>query len=205
MKTLLGCLLCSVLTISQSFAISGGPFGGKAQVKTTGNYAGVLMGLTCAKFPTNPPVWLTGRCGANSLGIFSLTVPKSGGATGPLVIFNNGQTYIGTIDASADPNTGKMNGQLSGHFTFQEQVLASDTTTTSNGTTTETKTYTTQSFSASAAGQMTASITASTTNFSTAGTRVGGKADVQFSLTVDIIDDDIAYRVSGFKQSDVTQ
>ena len=185
--------------MSQGFAISGGPWGRSGQIAATGNYAAVLIAQSC---DVNPAAFQTGRCGANSIGIFSCTVPKSGSATGPLVIFNNGQTYVGAVQVTADPNTAKMNGSLSATFTFEQQVLVSDTIDKDG---TETKTFATQSFSASAAGQMNASIKAVTNGFgATGGTRLTGKADVQFSLVVNNIDDDIAYQVRGFKQSELT-
>ena len=43
MKILLACLMCLVLTMSECFALKGGPEFGKGQVTTTGIYAGVLV------------------------------------------------------------------------------------------------------------------------------------------------------------------
>src|SRR5947209_5149698 len=49
MKTVLGCLMCLVFTMSQSFAISGGPFGGGAgKPSTTGTYAPMFTAVTFA-------------------------------------------------------------------------------------------------------------------------------------------------------------
>lgn len=100
MKSVLGVLLCLVFTISQGWAISGGPDYGGAGVRTTGVYAGLLV-------PTVDP---------NSLGIFSLTIPKTGIGTGQVAIFRNGNYYPGTFQGIADPDSAKMTGVVSGVF-----------------------------------------------------------------------------------------
>src|SRR5436305_985159 len=85
-----------ILVAAASVAISGGPdYGGSASV--AGSYAGVLNPLSCAATPSSTP---TGRCGANSVGIFTLAVPKSGSSTGPFVVFDQGEAYVGTITAT---------------------------------------------------------------------------------------------------------
>jgi hypothetical protein len=101
MQTLLGCLMCLVLTISQAFAISGGPFGGKGVVAVVGTYAGTF----------NP----TAACGcSNNLGIFTLSVPQTGLAAGNVLIFTGERTFTGPITGLADPNTDILVATLQG-------------------------------------------------------------------------------------------
>jgi hypothetical protein len=92
MKALFASLLCLVFTISQSFAIGGGPNYGGAGITTTGIYAGIMM-----------PGELSP--GANSLGLFSLTIPRTGLGTGDVIIFEAGETYTGTFTGTADPDS----------------------------------------------------------------------------------------------------
>jgi hypothetical protein len=100
MKTLLGCLMCSVLTMSQSFAISGGPFGGgKGRASVFGAYAGVMQDV---------------MVGSNNFGIFTLSVPHTGLATGSVFIFTGERTFSGPISGLADPNTDSFVGTLQG-------------------------------------------------------------------------------------------
>src|SRR5438094_369344 len=106
MKTLLGCLMCLVLTLSQAFAISGGPFGGKEHVSVTGTYAGVLI-------PTVDPV--IGQAD-NSLALFSLKVLQTGLASGMSIVFRNGLFYSGIIDAVGDPNAATITAVVNGSF-----------------------------------------------------------------------------------------
>ena len=92
MKILLACLMCLVLTMSQAFAISGGPFGGKGLVGVVGAYAGTLDPTAACACP-------------NNLGIFTLSVPQTGLATGNVLIFTGERTFSGPITGLADPNT----------------------------------------------------------------------------------------------------
>ena len=102
MKVLLACLMSFVFTISQSFAISGGPWsGGSGIVGVVGTYAGTFQPV-----PT---------CGCpNNLGIFTLSVPQSGLATGTVLIFTGERTFSGPITGLADPNTDILEATLQG-------------------------------------------------------------------------------------------
>ena len=62
--------------------------------------------------PGPPPITLTD----NSLALFTLTVPKTGLATGTSAVFRNGLFYPGTILGSADPNTAKLTGIVNASF-----------------------------------------------------------------------------------------
>jgi hypothetical protein len=99
MKTLLGCLMCLVLTMSQGFAISGGPWSGKGLVGVVGTYAGTLQDV---------------MVGSNNLGIFTLSVPQTGLATGTLLLFTGERAFSGPITGLADPNTDILVATLQG-------------------------------------------------------------------------------------------
>jgi len=100
MKVLLGCLMCFVLNLAQAFAISGGPWsGGSKIVGVVGTYAGVMHDVVV---------------GSNNLGIFTLSVPQTGLATGSVLIFTGERTFSGPITALADPNTDIVEGTLQG-------------------------------------------------------------------------------------------
>ena len=100
MKILLACLMSLVFTISQSFAISGGPWsGGKGLVGVVGTYAGTLQDV---------------MVGSNNLGIFTLSVPQSGLSTGSVLIFTGERTFSGPITGLADPNTDVLLATLQG-------------------------------------------------------------------------------------------
>lgn len=120
MRTLLGCLMCLLLTVAQTCAISGGPpYPGSANV--VGVYAGVMkrpVGATsvsgCSTYSSD--------CAANSLGVFSVGVPESGLATGAFVMFSQGRVFTGSIQGTADPgkdpNSARISAVLSASFNF---------------------------------------------------------------------------------------
>ena len=101
MKILLACLTCLVFTMSQTFAISGGPFGGKGLVGVVGTYAGTFHPTAVCACP-------------NNLGIFTLSVPQTGLATGSVLIFTGERTFSGPITGLADPNTDILEATLQG-------------------------------------------------------------------------------------------
>jgi len=120
MKILLGALMCFVFTITQAFAISGGPpYPGSTNI--VGVYAGVMKRpvgtLDLSGCSTSTP-----DCAANSLGVFSVGVPTSGTATGTFVMFSQGRVFNGTIQGTADPgkdpNSARINAVLSASFNF---------------------------------------------------------------------------------------
>jgi len=106
--------MCLVFTMTQAFAISGGPpYPGGANV--VGVYAGVMKPKTipsccsivplpasCDPAKCSSPDSPAG-CSANSLGVFSVGVADSGLATGTFVMFSLGRVFSGTIQGTADP------------------------------------------------------------------------------------------------------
>lgn len=192
MKVLFASLLCFVLAASQSFAIKGGPpypTGGNI----VGTYGGVLQGIFD---PTTPS-------SSNTIGVFSLGVPKTGNATGPFVIFSRGRVFSGTIKASADPVKAAVNGVLDATFTY---TLSQSVVNPITGV----ATVITRQVTASANGPLSATVASSKAarTLSAATTILQGSAALnisegQVSASGDpIIVSIISLSVSGFKQSD---
>ncbi|MBV9009011.1 MAG: hypothetical protein JO354_07575 [Verrucomicrobia bacterium] len=183
MKALFGSLLCLVFTVAQCFALGGGPNYGGPGVTTTGIYAGVMTPGDLSP-------------GANSLGLFSVTIPKTGLGTGTVIIFNVGETYTGTFTGIADPDSAQLTGEVDAEFPYTYSVPSGVT----NGVTT----YTTVTVVAKAAGKLTGQLAANTNVYSSASVRLTGSADVQFSLSVNNPFNEIVYDVIGFKQAEAS-
>ena len=187
MKILLACLMCVVLSATECFAISGGPWGGGGgQVVVTGTYAGVLVPIPTVLAPGPPPVTLTD----NSLVLFTMKVPNTGLASGTSAVFRNGFFYTGTIQGSADPDSARLTGIVASEFSQDRQT----------GTITVTEHY-------EGNGQFTnAKIVADTKGVALA--RIRGKASITYALGAngtDVLRGDsggpILYKIRGFKQS----
>jgi hypothetical protein len=192
MKVLLGCLMCLVLTIAQTLAISGGPWGGRGgQVTVTGTYAGVLVPVVVVVDPGPPPVTLPPD---NSLALFTLKIPQTGGAAGVAIVFRNGITYVGTILGIADPDSAKLTGIITTAFLLKLGTGSSSA-----------------DYEYDANGQfVNAKIVGGTNASGAASTRIRGKA------TLTYVNDDpdpmrhangdsggpIQYKIHGFKQSE---
>ena len=183
--------MCVVLPISQAFAIKGGPTYGNGGVDVTGNYAGVFFPIFDATVGNTD----------DSLALFTLSIPRSAGlAQGSAVIFRKGFFYSGTITGAADPDSAKLSGIIQGTFT---DTFESGSTAVSCNFTAAGKFENTQ-------------IVANTDIFSSAATRIRGKATITYNPPADpICSEDpngngdsggaISYKVSGFKQSAATQ
>ena len=181
MKILLAALMCLVLTTAECFALKGGPPYPPGPTSATGTYAGVLI----------PQLGQS----ANSLAIFSLTLPNTGIGAGTLVIFNVGQIYSGTLQGIGDPRGGTVNGLINATFPYL-------TTVQSGVDDMGRPVFTTVTVVATAAGRMEGMIRTGRSTFgTTASTRITGTADVQFSLTVNNPFDEIIYDIVGFKQA----
>lgn len=196
MKALLGSVMCLVLTMSQGFAISGGPWG-RGQVTTTGIYAGLFI-------PT---------VSDNSLGIFSVTIPKTGVGAGAVAFFRNGIFYPnGTIQAIADPDSAVLTGVVQSTFniTFTSETSGNPPTTkdivitfTANGSIkAKIKANTNTSTTASARIKGTADITYATVGSAPGFDSSGGNSACPSDPSTDC---PIHYQVNGFKQSEVSQ
>jgi hypothetical protein len=171
--------MCLVLTSAQCLAHKGGPIFGGSKTSVTGTYAGVLL-------PS---------ANSNSLAIFSLQLPQSGIGTGSLVIFDVGQIYTGTLQATGDPDTGRITGLIRATFPY---IISVPDGTDSDGN----PTFTTTTVVAVAAGTMKGRVKADSNFSGVTSARLKGTADVEFSLTVNNPFDEIIYDIIGFKQSD---
>ncbi|HEY1770477.1 MAG TPA: hypothetical protein VGG02_09515 [Chthoniobacterales bacterium] len=184
MKALLGSLLCLVLFASECFAIKGGPVYPTGSIVTTGNYAGVLY----------PPA------NENSLGIFVVTVPTTGIATGTVAFFRNGYYYAGTVQGIADPDSAMFIGVADATLSI---TFAGSSTSTSSS-------FLVVTFNAS--GDIFAKIAADPNSFSSVSARLSGTAGITY-VVVDPLDQQqanagdsngpINYIVDGFKQSEI--
>lgn len=204
--------MCVVLTTSQCFAIKGGPFGGgSGKVSTTGTYAGVMFAAShvplCCADSTGKPVSCSSATstgtpkpcsnqptGLNQIGLFSLPIPKTGIGSGTAILFEQGQIYTGTIQASADPDSAKVTGIFSASFPY---VFPVETGKDAQGN----PIFTIETVIAQASGKLDAKVRASTKSSSLGSIRLKGTADVQFALTVNNPFDEIIFTVSGFKQA----
>ncbi|HSV63969.1 MAG TPA: hypothetical protein VLH83_11550 [Chthoniobacterales bacterium] len=190
MKALFASLLCLVLTATETFALKGGP-PYPASTNLVGSFAGVMQG---AFDPTTPS-------SSNSIGVYSIGVPKTGNATGPFVMFARGRVFSGTITATADPTKASIKGVLNATFNYNLSTLVTD----SDGTTH----IDTIAVTATANGPLISTVS-STKNKSTGtastimqGTAVLNIAQGHVAANGDpVIVDILSLTVSGYKQSD---
>lgn len=193
LRAALSLLLCVVLLESQALAATSRSGGGGATVQVIGTYAGVLL-------PDAGEVDAdTGDTSNNTLGIFSLTVPETGLSSGGFLVFANGQTFTGTINAFADPDLGRILGVLQATFDFSIPVATTGTTGVN--------TVTEVDITASATGRLLASVSEPTLGTASLGRLVGtAQLDVNFGQ-IDpndfspIIVNSLNFIVDGFKQS----
>ncbi len=134
MKQVLSLLMAFTLLQVQTWALSGGPvYQPVSSPNQAGIYSGVMVaqsskfGLFNSTFPEPPDT------NAGNIGIFSVTVPISGAATGTTIFFVSGAVFIGTIDGIADPDKRTFDGiiQATGSFdiiTTPQQVFVNPVT-----------------------------------------------------------------------------
>lgn len=191
MRILFALLMCLVFGTAQCFAIKGGP-PYPANTNIVGTYAGVLQGVFD---PTTPS-------SSNSIGVFSVGVPKTGNATGPFVMFSRGRVFKGTIQGTADPTKASIQGVLDATFTFN----VSHTETDSSGkpiVVTIPVTATANGPLEATVGSFKSSRTLSAATTILQGTAVLNIAEGQVNASNDpIIVSILSMTVSGFKQSD---
>ncbi len=174
MKAILAVLLCYVLFASQCFAHKGGPFeGGKGQVVTTGTYAAILVPQGSSN---------------DTLGLFTLVVPKTGLASGTAIMFGGGLALTGTVQGAVDPKSALLYAIIDTELdvTVQETV---DTTLV---------------VAYLANGQLTGNKITAAKAFSTS--RITGNATITFSTSdsrfiPSFVSGKVLYTVLGFKQA----
>ena len=182
MKALLGCLLCLVLTSAQCFAVSGGPDYGKGgTVRTTGIYAGVLYPLETV----------------NSIGLFSVQVPRSGLGVGTVVLFANSSAYSGTMNATADPDSAVFTGFIDAGFNFVDAICTANCTDPD----TTKRTVTTLTLRAVASGRIDGKVKATRT-LSQTSARLSGTSLIRFNPDFSGVGGR-SYELVGFKQAEL--
>lgn len=198
MRILFALLMCLVFTSAQCFAIKGGP-DYPAGTNLVGTFAGVLQGVFD---PTNPS-------SSNTIGVYSLGVPKAGNATGPFVMFARGRVFSGTVQGTADSTKSTIKCVMDAKFNYNLLVPVTETTTT-NGVTTTKTTFQTLAISATANGPLTSTVSSiKSKNLGTSSTIMQGTATLSVSqgavnntTGAPIITDILSLTVSGYKQSD---
>ncbi|MEY2584096.1 MAG: hypothetical protein QOD80_122 [Verrucomicrobiota bacterium] len=191
MKALFASLLCLVFAASQSFAIKGGP-PYPAGANLVGTYAGILQGVFD---PTTPS-------SSNSIGVFSIGVPKTGNATGPFVMFSRGRVFSGTISGTADPTKATIKGVLNATFNFSVSRVLIDSDGSTHIETVPVTAHANGPLDATAAAAKSArTLSASTTILR--GTAILNISEGQVNASNDpIIVSILSLSVSGYKQSD---
>lgn len=126
MKQVLSLLLLQVFLHTQAWALSGGPDysqGRGAPVNSLiGTYSGVMI-------PEETPGGLPNA----SIGLFSVTIPATGLATGGAIVFANGAAFTGNMLAVGDPDKSTLDGIFAGTSNF-EVITPEQTITTPNPT-----------------------------------------------------------------------
>ena len=185
--SLLAAVLCHVLFVSTSaHALSGGPIYPGGSVSTTGIYSGALIGLL-----------------QNSLGLFSLTIPRTGVGTGTAVVFKAGYFASGRITGVADPQSANLNGILDLQYVYS--YLVANLLGGSSSL---------QTITVSGAGIVTASITGGANRFGANAIRLSGSSQVTFTvpptnvgtgtIQVDpLLFEPVTYTLIGFKQQEL--
>jgi hypothetical protein len=197
MKTLLAILLSFIISEAPVLAIHGGYTLGSSQ-SAVGTYAGVLI-------PTSDQILAANAAdiGSNALGLFTLSIPDTGLGSGSIVVFSDGRTFTGSIQALADPNNpGGIVGIATASFTY-------DLYETLSGTAGDT--VSTLPVTAQAQGSFNASTTSSDINsISPTGIDLDGTSTLNIdqgfvsgSNGTPIIVETVTFAVDGFQQSAV--
>jgi hypothetical protein len=175
-KSLLGSLLCLVLATSHTYAVKGGPGYGGGNVRTTGTYAGVLYPI-----------------GANnSIGLFSVQIPRTGLGTGTAFLFANSNAYNGTMQGTADPDSAQFTGFIDVGFLFSRR--------TRTGGTDAQPIFTIETLRAVGAGRVDGQIRNSGPRSRTVG-RLVGTSLIEFNPVIE--EPQLNYELIGFKQADL--
>jgi len=186
MKKVLSLLVAYVFFQTQSWALVGGPVYPGGNLSLIGTYAGVLI-------PDSPQTGtsLSGKALAptvTSIGLFTLSVPSLGLASGTTVFFVNGDPYTGTISGVADPDKSTLVGivKTTSDFFFTDTAFPG------------------QQFFIFATGNIQADIfsnsTVQTGGQTSTSTRILGTSTVSVSGGGPGYDGAFTYIVDGFKQ-----
>ena len=213
LKNLAGVAAGLLFGVAAAHAISGGPqYPGGTNV--VGTYGGVLTptaspcpSATAVPTPECSPT--IAACSANSIGVFSVSVPQNGLATGTFVMFAQGRVFTGSIQGAADPGKATLKGVLSARYDF---TLTSAATPCPIPTPEPacTPSAFTQQITATASGNLKTRITtpSSSASAGSSGLRLKGTAtlDISHGLVFSgslepVVACEIFMKVTGFKQS----
>ena len=114
MKRILSLLLAFVFLQTETWAIGGGPLSAGSTDSVSGLYVGVLIPRTVNRIFQNPSFIPTTASDSNSLGLFAVSVPTKGVATGNYLFFQDGEAFFGTITGVADPGSRTFRGLIAG-------------------------------------------------------------------------------------------
>jgi hypothetical protein len=131
----------------------------------------------------------------NSIGLFSVTVPRSGLGSGTVFLFANRSAYNGTMQATADPDSAAFTGYIDAGFNFVDTV---PTGTDDKGNTT----FTVITVRAVAAGRVDGSVKANPNGLSRTSARLTGASLLQFNPDFFGVGA-ITYELVGFKQTEL--
>ncbi len=197
MRALLASLLCFVFLQAQVFALHGGP-GAGSTAAVVGTYGGLLIPTSDTPVTSGTTTTTTTTTSSNSLGLFTLSVPQTGLATGTLQIFSSGRTFTGTITGIGDPTKLEIRGILDASFTYSLTLVTSGTSST----------VTTVSVTASAKGTIDAFVATGATEATAAISSLTGTANLDIdqglvnSDGTPVITEKLTFDVDGIKQSE---
>ena len=195
MKTLLAILLSFIVSEAPVLAIHGG-YTLPGSTSLIGTYAGVLIPIAITLNRGNSNAGI----GTNSLGLFTLSVPATGLGAGTVVIFSDGSTFTGSIQALAnpDPSSAGILGVVNATYNYNLYV-----TVTTNGTTS----VETEAITATAEGNFDAALVQDTESVGGLGLDLDGTSEVNISqgivgaAGVPIITQEVTFAIEGFEQS----
>jgi hypothetical protein len=107
MKKAFSLLFAFMFLQAQIWALSGGPvFVTNGNTDLTGAYSGVLVSKTFKNVPPDP-----NSLGA-ATGVFNISVPVSGAATGTVFVFQENETYTAVFNGASDNKKRTITGIL---------------------------------------------------------------------------------------------
>jgi hypothetical protein len=215
MQKVLSLLLAFVVLQTQAWALSGGPvFGSGARVANyIGTYGGVLVpqqvetGLADNGQDSGGPT--------ASIGLFSISQPEVGVATGSILVFLDGAAFNGTVTGIIDPDNGTFAGVIDARSTFDVILFIPERTQNEDGSVSVT--FTREEFPVFAQGTIEAQVifTGLGAPVNAFGIQIGptqpariegvSSIDVFFEVQNDgtpLVNKTARYDLDGFKQSD---
>ena len=201
MKSLLAVLMSFIMLEAPALAIHG-CYSLNSASSLQGEYAGVLIPISDTLLvPTATDF------GTNSLGLFTLGIPTTGIGGGSAVIFSNGNTFTGTIQALVNPDNsdsghGGVQGGIIGilNATFNYTLSITDTTGA----------FTTTNVTASAQGSFDANVVSNSNSVGGFGLDLSGTSEINVnqgfvsgSNGTPIITEQVTFAINGFEQSNI--